>query len=79
MVVLNVKYSSMVKKGFAFPISMSFYSCKTAVSTKSVEKISEGYHFPTLRIRTQFDSKGFARMNLYGARTYVDKPTLEDF
>ena len=68
----------MGNRDFTFPISISFYLCKIPNATKGVEIIMQCYQFPTLPDKAEFDSKGFARKNVYGAWTCIHKPILYD-
>lgn len=45
MAMVNVKYLNMGKKGYAFPLSMSFFSYKTYSGAKGVEKKLDEFHF----------------------------------
>lgn len=79
MVVVNVKYLNMGKKGYTVSLSTPHFSCKTNGTAKAMEIILEKLHFQSLSSRNSFDNKGYVKHNLYGAKGYMHWPKLEDF
>lgn len=79
MDVVNVKYLNMGKKGYPFSLSMSFFSCNKNSAAKGVEKTLDEFHFQYLSTRVNFDSKGYVKQYLYGAKNYMQHLDIEDF
>lgn len=78
MAIVNIKYMNMGKQGYAFPLVTPF-SCKNNQMANGVENILKEYNLQYLFVRTNFDSKGFVKRNLYASGSYQHQPSIEDF